>query len=91
MSLGPNMPGAKFYLCHFVGLWWGKGKKRKKSFTFLPQIYFSSVKTGIIFSSSIVSRTSNLPWPEYKSYKKLAFTLAYLEGCVCIIKSHRNQ
>lgn len=73
MSLGPNMPQAKFYLCHFVGLWRGKGKKRKESFTFFPPNLFLICKTGIIINFSIVSRTSNLPWPEYKSYKKLVF------------------
>lgn len=63
MRLGPNMPRAKFYLCHFVGLWWGKGEKRKKLYFFPPNL-FLICKTGIIISFSIVSRTSNLPWPE---------------------------
>lgn len=74
MSLGPNMPQAKFYLCHFVGLWGEKGKKKKgKLYFFPPSNLFLICKTGIIISFSIVSRTSNLPWPEYKSYKKLVF------------------
>lgn len=55
MRLGPNMPRAKFYLCHFVGLWWGKGEKRKKLYFFPPNL-FLICKTGIIISFSIVSR-----------------------------------